>query len=251
MSAPRAAPERASRGGGAQMRRLGPVATAPGSYALGMAYLALGREETAREHLLAAWSLGEQTPAVAAGLGRAFGALYESALLDLQRPGGAADPTGVEQARAELLQPALKFLRQANAHSKDPYLDALLAFYEQRWGDAIRLARVAQGREATHREAVQLEAEAAAAQADVAALSGDIATARAGFELGRDLYSGLLARVPSDAGLCTGGCLLGPRRARRIAGAAIPDPEWLSQGTAVSVHARASGPAAPSMMRTV
>lgn len=245
VSTERAATEREITSVAEQMRGLGQVAEAPGSYALGMAFLALGREETAREHLLRAWTLGERTPEVASGLGRAFGALYESALLDLQRPGSAADPTGIEQARAELLEPARKFLREASAGSSDPYLDALLAFYEERWEDAGRQARAAQGREATHREAVQLEAEAVAAQADVAALSGDVASAREGFERARRLYAELLARVPSDAGLWTAACLLESRRANRVAEAGIPEPEWLEQAMALCRNALRVDPAFP------
>jgi hypothetical protein len=243
VSAERASAERQIASVSQQMQRLGPAAEGPGRYALGLAYLALGREEAARDQLLKAWELGERTPEVAAGLGRAFGSLYQSVLLDLQRPGGPAEASSVEQARAELLEPALRFLRQAVAQNPEaPYIAALLAFYEERWPEAIGAARRAQASEATYREAVYLEAEAVASRAESLALAGDLVSAREGFDRARQLYSDLAARVPSDAGLWTAACLLESRQANRLSEGAAPDDSWLERAVELCRNALAVDP---------
>jgi predicted Ser/Thr protein kinase len=69
-----------------EMKRLGPLAEGPGSYALGHGYLALHQVEVARQYLERAWQAGEHGPEVAAALGRAYGFLYEKALVDATQP---------------------------------------------------------------------------------------------------------------------------------------------------------------------
>ena len=227
VSAERAATEREMLAIGAEMQRLGPSAEGPGNYALGLAQLALGREHLARQHLMRAWEAGERGPEVAAALGRAFGALYKAALLDLQRPGLQADPTSVEEARNEFLSPALAFLTTATAAQPDAlYLQGLRAFYENRFADSERLARQAQLSEGSRPEALQLIAESVAGAAEISALEGRIDDAGTGFETARQGYRQLLAVVPSDAALWTAACLVEARRANRLSEAAAPASDW-------------------------
>jgi hypothetical protein len=199
----------------AEMRRLGPLAEGPGSYALGRAYLALHQYEEAADQLERAWKAGQHGPEVAAALGRSFGFLYESALLGADR----SQESARRAARAEIERifgrPALSYLRQAvkEEDSNSLYLAALIAFYEGRYPDSIDKARQAAGNRVGFYEATQLEAEAYAAQADQASDAGRFDEAFRLYDRSGEVYRDLLARVPSDASLYAGEC---SRRARKI-----------------------------------
>lgn len=199
----------------AEMRRLGPLAEGPGSYALGRAYLALHQYEEAAEHLERAWKAGQHGPEVAAALGRSFGFLYESALLGADRSQESARRAARSEIERIFGRPALSYLRQAvkEEDSNSLYLAALIAFYEGRYDDSIQQARKAAQERVGFYEATQLEAEAYAAQADLAGDAGRFDEAFRFYDRAGEVYRDLLARVPSDASLYAGEC---SRRARKI-----------------------------------
>lgn len=204
----------------AEMRRLGKPAEGPGHYALGRAYLALHHYEQAADHLERAWKAGQQDPEVAAALGRAFGFLYENALLGADR----SQESARRAARAEIERifggPALSYLRQALQEDTlqedsrpQQYLAALVAFYEGRYPEVVERSRQAAREQIGLYEATQLEAEAFAAQGDQAADAGDYEAAFRFYDQAGEVYRGLLQRVPSDASLHAGEC---SRQARQI-----------------------------------
>ena len=125
---------------------LGPIAAGPGHEALGRGYLALERYEDARAELESTWDTGYRSPELAYALGLAHGKLYQRALADVH-------PTSDEKAdaarRAEVARvhraPALRYLRELRAREggidAPEYVEGLIALYEQRYDDALALAR--------------------------------------------------------------------------------------------------------------
>ncbi|MBI2838721.1 MAG: protein kinase [Acidobacteria bacterium] len=128
------------------MKSIGPVAEGPGSFALGRGHLALGEIEEARAHLERAWKMGYQNPDVAYSLGHVLGLLYRRELIEVGR---IADTRERDRARAEaertLREPALEYLRQSagNELTTPVFLEALLAFYENKYQLGAEKARAA------------------------------------------------------------------------------------------------------------
>jgi predicted Ser/Thr protein kinase len=124
-----------------EMQQGGERALGPGHHVLGLGWLELGDPAKAREHLEAAWQHGFHDARTAAALSQALGQLYSEELLNL----GALPPELRETRRSELAReyrdPAIAWLRQnqgATVHSSQ-YMEALLAFYEERYDEALAL----------------------------------------------------------------------------------------------------------------
>jgi serine/threonine-protein kinase len=135
-----------------RMRELGPLAEGPGHEALGRGYLALERYPEALRELEAAQSGGYRSAEISYALGMAHGKLYQRALAALKK---TSDPKLDEERRAELARvhrdPALRSLKEARAREgpaqapvgvdAPEYVEGLIALYEQRFDDALALAR--------------------------------------------------------------------------------------------------------------
>jgi predicted Ser/Thr protein kinase len=123
-----------------QVRQGGTRAEGPGQYAVGRALLALGDVEGARARLESAWQLGYREARVAYSLALALGKLYQDQLLEVAR---VRDAEQREARRRELerlyREPALGYLKQSQgAEVPSPeYVAALLAFYEERYDEAL------------------------------------------------------------------------------------------------------------------
>ncbi|WP_224366233.1 serine/threonine-protein kinase [Hyalangium versicolor] len=121
------------------MQQGGERALGPGHYALGQGWLELGDPAQAREHLEAAWAHDFQDVRVAYALALALGQLYRQQLLSL----GSLTAARRKSRRAELehqyRDPALTWLRlgQGAPVLSPEYMEALLAFYEERYDDAL------------------------------------------------------------------------------------------------------------------
>jgi serine/threonine-protein kinase len=147
-----------------RMRRLGSVAEGPGHYALGRGHLALERYDEALVELGAAWATGYHEPELAYGLGLAHGQLYQRALADLPK---TANPKFDAARREEIARahrdPALRYLKEAGGHEvgvdAPEYVEGLIALYEQRYEDALVLARRAGERVSWLFEARTLEGD--------------------------------------------------------------------------------------------
>lgn len=194
-----------------EMERLGPLAEGPGHSALGQGYLALHQDELAREHLERAWDAGQRTPEVAQALGRVFGFFLERTLANVG-PAGAADP---DQARKRFQAPALSYLKEAarDPEQVSPYLLGLIAYHEERFPEAVELARRAYRETPWLYEAAELEARVYKKQAGKAADSGRREEALRLYDRAGEIYGRLLSIVPSDAALYTADC---ERRVERI-----------------------------------
>ncbi len=199
-----------------EMEQLGPLADGPGHYAPGQGYLSLRQYEVARAHLERAWSAGEHRPEVAAALGRTLGSLYEKALADATR-GRTAE---VRKASREELaktyrRPALSFLKEGlqGDSSPSPYLEALVAFYEGRYDQAVAKTRASRQQIPWFYEAGQLEADIFVNRAEETADAGETEMSLDFFAKAGEVYGRLLAAVPSDISLHAGEC---SRQVRRL-----------------------------------
>jgi serine/threonine-protein kinase len=187
-----------------EMQRLGSVAQGPGNYALGRGLLALHDYEAALEHLEQAWRLGYTRPEVAEGLGRTLGVLYQKALLTREAPGDSAEAVEDPIERRYRL-PALSYL-QEGAAAKGPYAQAMIAFYDRRYEEALARAREAADAEPWFYEARQLEAEIFVEQAAAEVQAGRVEQALALYEQAGQVYGELLAVARSDASVYAAEC---------------------------------------------
>ncbi len=133
-----------------------------GDYALGRAYLALGRQRLARDHLDRAWALGFRDSACAYARARALGALYQlelSALASISDE-GVSEPLRREAER-ELRDPALALLAHVEKDgSRFPWhVEALIAYYEARFEDALAILAKSAGQAPWFYEARILEGD--------------------------------------------------------------------------------------------
>ncbi|HVS01642.1 MAG TPA: serine/threonine-protein kinase, partial [Thermoanaerobaculia bacterium] len=127
----------------ATARAAGSAGSAAGEYALGRGLLVLDETDAAAEHLDRAWRLGLRTPELAFARGVALGRQYWREAL---RAKAVRDPGERQRRLAEAQQrwrdPALTALvavadSRSSAVAPLPYVEALIAFYEERWDDAL------------------------------------------------------------------------------------------------------------------
>ncbi|GLH66236.1 serine/threonine-protein kinase [Geothrix edaphica] len=154
-----------------EVRAAGPLAEAPGAYALGRARLALDDPSGARTHLERAWAMGFRTPEAAHAQGRALAAIYQ---IEQGKAYALPDPDLRQRRLEELMQtlriPAADWLRRGASASLEPpaFRTGLLMLMEGQPQEAVRLAREAQAQAPWFYEALRLEAEAWLAQAHLA-----------------------------------------------------------------------------------
>jgi len=154
-----------------EVRAAGPLAEAPGAYALGRARLALDDPSSARIQLERAWAMGFRTPEAAHAQGRALAAIYQ---IEQGKAYALPDPDLRQRRLEELKQtlriPAADWLRRGASASLEPpaFRAGLLMLMEGQPQEAVRLAREAQAQAPWFYEALRLEAEAWLAQAHLA-----------------------------------------------------------------------------------
>ncbi|HEY3400346.1 MAG TPA: protein kinase [Geothrix sp.] len=146
----------------------GPLAEAPGAYALGRARLALDDPSGARTQLERAWGLGFRTPEAAHAQGRALAAIYQ---IEQGKAYALPDPDlrqrRLDELKETLRVPAADWLRRGAQASLEPppFRTGLLMLMEGHPQEAVRLAREAQAQAPWFYEALRLEAEAWLTQA--------------------------------------------------------------------------------------
>ncbi len=145
----------------ARMAELGELAHAPGHYALGRGYLAIERYRQAREALAEVWESGNRTPQVAYAYGLAVGHLLHQQMTDVQSISDGEVRRLREHALREQAEEAIRLLRASRdtGFAVAEYPQALLAYFEQRYDDALGLARRAAEKESWLYEARILEGD--------------------------------------------------------------------------------------------
>jgi serine/threonine-protein kinase len=184
------------------MHELGAFAEGPGEYAVGRGYLALADYPSARRHLERAWELGERTPDAAAALGTALGEIYQLALVDARSLDAAARDARIAQLKRELRDPALERLRAAAGGTESrARLEGLIALYEDRYDDALRLASEAARASPWSWQAMQLEAQTRQWRAYQHTIRGELAAAEADLRAAGPPLESALAIARSSAPL--------------------------------------------------
>jgi serine/threonine-protein kinase len=176
----------------AEIREAGELAAGPGHYALGRGALALGDEAAARQHLEAAWQSGFREPRVAWALALVMGHLYQDQLREAERVRNPA----LREARTREVQrryrdPALSWLRQSEGANVPSirYVAALLAFYEDRFDEALTHLGAMKDHLPWFHEAPLLRGDILQARATRRWNQGDRQGALADFEAGRRAYT--------------------------------------------------------------
>ena len=122
------------------IRDEGELAVGPGNYALGRGFLALGDLPQARRHLQQAWDSHYQEPRAAWAMALVLGGLYQQQLLEAERLNVTAQREARKQQldRSCAIPPWSTCVRAGGPDVPSPeYLAALLAFYEERYEDAL------------------------------------------------------------------------------------------------------------------
>lgn len=197
----------------AEMGRLGPLALGPGNYALGRGYFAQHRYEPAKRHLETAWESGYQGPEVADALGQTIGQLYEEATYVSS---GARGTILAQATRKELVRvlrgPALEYLRAGSSDSSGRYVEALIAFYEGRYEEAIADADAAHAARPWFYEARQLVGRVHEARGQEASHAGQYDESVRHFALAEAVYAELADVARSDAEIQVSTCRCLSRR---------------------------------------
>jgi serine/threonine-protein kinase len=155
-----------------------------GLYAQARVHMALREFATARQELEAAMPMSDHPAEVQAALGRTMAELYGVALHDLMT---LPPPQRAERARAlerSLRDPAVQLLKSSDS----PLVRGVIALFEERFDEAIALARQAAPQDPTGYEALMLEGDVEVARADKAQLSGRRAEALAGLDRAAAVY---------------------------------------------------------------
>ncbi|HZI10680.1 MAG TPA: serine/threonine protein kinase, partial [Myxococcus sp.] len=184
----------------------GPLAAGPGNYALARGHLALGDEAKARPYLESAWNSGFQDPRVAYSLALVLGHLYQEELLEAE---SQRDTTAeLREARRKELQrryrdPALQWLRKSEGADvpSTEYVEALIAFYEERFDEALARLDALARTSAWFYEVRQLRADVYRTRASLRWSGGDREGALADFEAGRRDYAAAADTARSVPGL--------------------------------------------------
>jgi len=145
-----------------EVKGAGAQAQGPGHYALGRAFLALGETSLAQSHLDLAWEAKFRGRDVAYSRGRALSQAYTKAM-DAARAIQDAQlrATRIQELEETLRNPAMALLREGQGSLLDPpgFQEGLLALYDKRFEECLRLARSALTNAPWFYEARRLEGE--------------------------------------------------------------------------------------------
>lgn len=193
------------------MSAAGKLGVGPGHYALGRGYMVLNSPGPAFTHLQAAWDSGYRQPEVAYALGKVLGGFYTSALLEANSISDPAERQArKDQIIAEYRDPALAYLKQSGGgEAESPeYVQALVAYFEESFEQALEMARNAlQGRSWLY-EANQLIGDVYLARANDSWHRGEYDPAVADFGRAESAYREATGVGESDPDAYTGLCAL-------------------------------------------
>lgn len=180
---------------------LGGTAEGPKQYALGKGHLVLRELQPAREHLQRAWDTGYRAPEVAYALGQVLGGLYNKELKQAERLGSDE----LIQERRKVLQkqyrdPALSYLKQSRGVDLEApeYLEALLAFYEQRYSESLQKAQQVSSRQPWMYEARLLQGDIYVSSGDEQSTKGDYKAANENYDHAEVEYRAAIQIAESD-----------------------------------------------------
>lgn len=185
-----------------QMNEVGEIGLGPGYYALGRGHLVLKEYGPGKQLLEKAWQRGYHHPEVAYALGLVLGELYRDKLKELDT---ISSTELKEKTRKEIERdyrdPALRYLQEAGEAPTDSpeYVEALIAFYEQKWEEALSLSREGFRKVPWLYEAKKLEGDVLAARGRTERKTGAVDKASSDYALAETAYrdaSGIAASEP-------------------------------------------------------
>jgi class 3 adenylate cyclase len=212
--------------------------------ALGRGHLALGEGRPAHRFLQQAWDAGDRRPELAWALGQAMSLVYRDELqaVESMRPGPARDAERTRLAQ-QWRDPVIALLRQAGGAALPEYVEALVAFHEQRLPDALSRAQAALARDPLLHEAHVLRGSVELGLGNEARRRGDFPAARESFARAEEAYRGAAAIARSDPRPLLGLCNLGfARTTQHLQGESQGFAEALRAGLAACEAARAVDP---------
>ena len=184
----------------------GPLAVAPGAYALGRGYLALGDDIQALPPLQEAWDRGFREPRAAYALALVLGRHYQRERAEVERiKNDALRARRQASIETQFRDPALAYLRQsagADVPSRD-YLAALIAYYEGHYDEALAKVGPIQAVLPWFYEAPQLRGDILLARGTREFRRGVRDAAKVDFESARAAYANACAIGDSVPGLWT------------------------------------------------
>jgi serine/threonine-protein kinase len=191
---------------------VGAVAAGPGHYVLGRGHLALQRWEDAVRELESSQAAGYLSAELFYALGLAHGKLYQKGLAALVKTDDAqADAKRREAIVHAHRDPALRYLMQVRGGAESEaapaeYLQGLIAFYDERFDEALRLAAAAAARDPSFFEARTLEGEIHVAISRDHHLKGNDDADLAELRLAGPAYRAALEVGRSSAAALSGEC---------------------------------------------
>lgn len=184
-----------------QMKQMGRVAKGPGEYALGRGWMSLHEYRKARFHLEKAWEENYRAPEVAYALGNTLGILYHWELQEVERiSNNELRAFRKKQIEKEFRDRAFQFVNEsAGVWTESPALvRARIAFYQKRYGEALRQSKQAWMQVPWLYEAKLLEGEIWKSIGNELRDTGDTNGALARYETSELAYHEAAAKAASD-----------------------------------------------------
>ncbi|MCG8455173.1 MAG: protein kinase [Holophagales bacterium] len=201
-------------------------------HALGQGHQVLGQLDIARGHLEEAWRMGIETPAVAASLSLVLAEIYGREMSALRRLEPSPRRSRIERSLVDgLRRPALDYFRAAGEDRAElaSYLAALIAHFEGRQSEALRLARRAFEDSPWLYEARILEARIELARAETAYGRESLDEAGERFAAAGQIFRELETLVPNDPAGADGLCEVEVLDLRRTTRAALVTETQLAE----------------------
>ncbi|MEW6364633.1 MAG: protein kinase [Acidobacteriota bacterium] len=195
-----------------KMGESGRIATGLGEYALGRGYLALRDYRRAREHLESAWyQSGLQTPPVAYALGLTMAMLYQVELAEAERiTDKASREAKWKDIDERFKRPALEMISwgRTGITGSSEYLEALIAFMDKDYDNALKKAQSAADRFPSLYEAKKLMGDVYVSIGNRYRDNGDNERASSSYEQAEAAYREALEKGESDSAVYEALCAL-------------------------------------------
>ncbi len=189
--------------------RLSSAQEGPARYAVGRGWLVLGNQEAALAELQRAYDDGYRPADLEHSLGRALGETYMAKLRQarqLEEP--AQQAAKQEELARQYREPARRLLQKGEGSLLEPveYLEALIAYYEGRYDDALSRADKARQRVPWLFESLRLAGDVHVARGDERWSKGDGKAALREYDSAGHAYQAATAIAHSDSASYDGDC---------------------------------------------